>query len=122
MRFRYSYLIAFLLTFLLVACGSQSAGNTTVSGDWTGMLSSGTPITLKLEQSESSVTGTITVMEVPTTVSGTFASGQLSLSGRDDVGPVRIEASATATSIEGSYSAVDPATNAPVSLELTASR
>lgn len=84
MHYSYNYLVLFLLTLVLAACGGQTAGGLNVSGNWSGQISGpgGTaPLTLQLTQSGANVGGTLGLNQGQLSVTGTIVGNLISLSG-----------------------------------------
>lgn len=108
MRYPYSYFVLFLFTFVLAACGGQTAGGLDVSGSWTGQISGpgGTaPLTLQLTQTGTSVSGTLGLNQSQLNVTGTVAGNLVSLSGQDADGTLQLEGGVSGTTMQGTINA-----------------
>lgn len=108
MRHPYTYLVLFLFSLILAACGDQTAGGPDVSGTWTGQISGpgGTaPLTLQLAQTGTSVSGTLGLNQGQLSVTGTVAGNLVSLSGQDQDGTLQLEGSVSGTTMQGTVNA-----------------
>ena len=102
MRYRYSFLLAVLLSLFLAACGGQGATN--VSGTWSGNITDSegqVPIVLELTQSGSSINGTITLSGQQGTLSGSIANNLVTLATQGSGGSLTFDGSVEGNTMQG---------------------
>lgn len=122
MRNFYCLFTLYLLTFILVACGGQTAGGTNVGGAWSGQISGpgGTaPLTLQLTQTGTNVSGTLGLNQSQLSVTGTVAGNLVSLSGGDANGTLQLEGSVSGTTMRGTINATAGGQTVSVAFNVT---
>lgn len=122
MHHRKVYLAILFLVLVLAACGGQTDTESSVSGTWNGQIAeTGEAIVLELTQSDTDVTGTVTVEGSPIAVTGTALGTIVSLSAEGLNGMVKIDANASGSTMQGTI-VISLANGQNVSATFTATR
>lgn len=122
MRPPYTYIVLFLLTLILAACGGQVAGGTDVSGNWTGQISGpggAAPMTLQLTQNGTGIAGTLGLGGEQLGVTGALAGNLISLSGQDTDGTLQLEGSVSGTAMQGTINVTSQGQSLAVDFSVT---